>query len=197
MIKNKYKKYLTIFVVVIAGLFAVASFAPGKVVAAEPGCYKGISSGYVKVNCLDANIPSAQNAQNAVNSTPGECFVLGSTVLASGDTSLSYNNIDCSLITVNSYATITNDQNCSAKNLTENNCAIIEYLVRGINLLSAIAGIAIIGSIMIAGYQYMLAGGDPGKVQAARKRIVMAGTALLLFIFMYGLLNFLIPGGVL
>ena len=87
--------------------------------------------------------------------------------------------------------------NCDAEVLTRDNCSIINYLVILINFLSALAGIVIVGSIMVAGYQYMTAQDNAGQVQAARKRIILTLAALALFVFMYALLNFLVPGGVL
>ena len=80
--------------------------------------------------------------------------------------------------------------------LTRDNCEIINLVVIGINFLSAIAGMAIVGSIMFAGYQYMTARDNPGAIEAAKKRIVWALVALGLFVFMYALLNYFIPGGV-
>jgi hypothetical protein len=50
---------------------------------------------------------------------------------------------------------------------------------------------------MLAGFQYMTARDNAGQVQKARNRIVMTIVALAIYIFMYALLNFLIPGGVL
>lgn len=88
-------------------------------------------------------------------------------------------------------------QGCNEAALTQDNCRIVSLLVMGINILSALAGMAIIASIMIAGFQYMTAQGNASQIQAARKRIVWALTALVLFIFMYALLNFFVPGGVL
>jgi hypothetical protein len=76
-------------------------------------------------------------------------------------------------------------------------CLILKYTVAGINFLSALAGIALIASLMIAGFQYMTAQDDPSKVQKSKARIIQTLLALLLFIFMYSLLNFLVPGGVL
>lgn len=81
--------------------------------------------------------------------------------------------------------------------LTSENCGIVAYVVLAINILSGIAILAITASIMIAGYQYMTARDNSGQIEAARKRIVWAITALLLFIFMYAGLNFIVPGGVL
>lgn len=92
------------------------------------------------------------------------------------------------------------DADCSVGpgvELTTENCGIIAYLVLAINLLSAAAGLAIVASIMIAGYQYMTARDNSGQIEAARKRIVWALMALVLFVFTYAFLNFIVPGGVL
>jgi hypothetical protein len=80
--------------------------------------------------------------------------------------------------------------------LTRENCGIINLLVIGINILSALAGMAIVFSMMFAGYLYMTSRDNSGQVQKAKQRIVWSLTALVLFIFMYALLNFLVPGGV-
>lgn len=83
------------------------------------------------------------------------------------------------------------------ESLDSGNCAIVSYLVTAINLLSALAGIVIVFSIMFAGYQYMTARDNAGQIQQARTRIIWAISALLIFIFAYAGLNFLVPGGVL
>ena len=87
------------------------------------------------------------------------------------------------------------DSNGNATTLTSENCGIISYVVWGINILSAIAGLAIVGSIMVAGYQYMTARDNSGQVEAAKKRILWALIAFGMFLFMYALLNWLVPGG--
>jgi len=81
--------------------------------------------------------------------------------------------------------------------LDAGNCGIIAYIVTGINILSALAGMAIVASIVIAGFQYMTAQDNSGQIEASRKRIIWAMTALLVFVFMYAFLNFIVPGGVL
>ncbi len=86
---------------------------------------------------------------------------------------------------------------CEGETLNKDNCGIVAYIVLAINFLSAVAMIAIIGSIMFAGYQYMTARDNPQAIGAAKTRIVWALVALLIFIFGYGVLNFLVPGGVL
>jgi hypothetical protein len=87
------------------------------------------------------------------------------------------------------------DSSGNATTLTSENCGIISYIVWGINILSAIAGLAIVGSIMVAGYQYMTARDNSGQVEAAKKRILWALIAFGMFLFMYALLNWLVPGG--
>lgn len=74
-------------------------------------------------------------------------------------------------------------------------CQMLVYLKNGINFLSAVAGIAITFSLIWAGYQYMTARANAGIVTAAKNRIIMTLVALLLYIFMYAILNWLIPGG--
>jgi hypothetical protein len=80
--------------------------------------------------------------------------------------------------------------------LDRTNCGIINLIVITINFLSALAGIIFVVSIMISGFQYMTARDNAGQIQKAKSRIVMTVVAVAIFIFMYALLNFLIPGGV-
>jgi len=85
---------------------------------------------------------------------------------------------------------------------TGGNCAnlahcdlISKYINPFINFLSALVGVAVVISIVIGGIQYGSSAGDPQKVTAAKNRIRNAIIALLTFLFLYALLNFLIPGG--
>lgn len=78
-----------------------------------------------------------------------------------------------------------------------NHCGILDYLVIFINVLSALAGIVIVGSLIVAGIQYSSSGNNPQQVSAAKDRIRNAIIALFFFIFGYALLNYLVPGGVL
>lgn len=86
---------------------------------------------------------------------------------------------------------------CNDVNLSEDNCGIIRYLVIFINVLSAVVGLVVVGSIIYGGIQYSMAGSDPQKVSEAKRRIRNAVIALVFFLFMYSLLNYLVPGGVL
>lgn len=80
--------------------------------------------------------------------------------------------------------------------LNENNCGIIKLVVVITNVLSAMAATVIVAMIIVGGIQYSMAGADPSKVQAAKQKIINALLALLLLVFGYGLIQWLVPGGV-
>lgn len=86
---------------------------------------------------------------------------------------------------------------CSGSDLNESNCGIVKYLKIAINTLSALAGVVIIGSVIVGGIQYSTSADDPQAVAKAKGRIINALIALLLFMFGYGILVWLIPGGLL
>jgi len=78
------------------------------------------------------------------------------------------------------------------------NCKLIQdYVNPAIAFMSAIVGVAIAIAIIYGGIQYSSSGGDPQKAQAGKQRIQNAIVALIAFMFITALLNFLIPGGVL
>jgi len=73
---------------------------------------------------------------------------------------------------------------------------LYDRLADAINLVSGLVGIIVVVSVITGGIQYSLAGGDSQKVQAAKKRIFTAVSALLAFFFVYAFLQYLVPGGV-
>jgi hypothetical protein len=74
---------------------------------------------------------------------------------------------------------------------------VTKYVNPFINFLAALVGVAVVISIVIGGIQYGSSAGDPQKVNMAKNRIRNALVALLAFLFLYALLNFLVPGGLL
>jgi hypothetical protein len=79
-------------------------------------------------------------------------------------------------------------------NLTQ--CSLIySYVDPFIDFLAALVGVAVVVSIVIGGIQYSSSAGDPGKASAAKNRIRNAIIALVTFLLLYAMLNFLIPGG--
>lgn len=76
-------------------------------------------------------------------------------------------------------------------------CGILDYVTIFIKALSALVGVVVVANIIIGGIQYSASGDDPGAVGAAKKRIFNAILALAVYAFMFALLQYLIPGGVL
>jgi hypothetical protein len=78
-------------------------------------------------------------------------------------------------------------------------CLKINPIIKDINtvvdFLSAGAGIIIVGSIIVGGIQYSLAGSNANEVTAAKNRIRDALIALFAFFFIFSFLQWLIPGG--
>jgi len=75
-------------------------------------------------------------------------------------------------------------------------CLIDKYVDPAIKGMIALAGIALVGSVVVGGIQYSAAGADPSKVAAAKGRIYKAIFVFLFFIFLYAFLQWLVPGGI-
>jgi len=79
---------------------------------------------------------------------------------------------------------------------TTKNCNLLtQYVQPFMDFLAVLVGVAVTVSIIIGGIQYGTSAGDSAKVSAAKNRIRNAVIALIAFFFMYALLNFVIPGG--
>lgn len=76
------------------------------------------------------------------------------------------------------------------------NSDVNEYLATGINILVGVAGLAIVGSIVVGGIQYSSAGGNASQVSSAKNRIVVSIASLLILGFGYAILQWLVPGGI-
>ena len=62
--------------------------------------------------------------------------------------------------------------------------------------MSGLVGVVIIASIIYASIQYIIAGDNAQSVSAAKKRITDSIVALLAFVSIFALLQWLIPGGI-
>lgn len=82
-------------------------------------------------------------------------------------------------------------------NLTKDNCGIVKYVLDGINILSGLVGVAVVTMIAIGGIQYSTARDNPQATAAAKARIINAILALVAYLFLWAILQYLIPGGVL
>ncbi len=94
-----------------------------------------------------------------------------------------------------SVADTTNCPTAGHNNGNGTKCLVDTYINPLIQAISALVGIVTVISIVIAGIQYSTSGDDPSKVQAAKTRIGRSLFALLTFIFLFALLQWLVPGG--
>jgi hypothetical protein len=74
---------------------------------------------------------------------------------------------------------------------------IIGLLTAVLALFAGAVGLVVTGGVVYGGFLYMTARGNSSQTQQAITVIINACIGLLLFIFMFALLNFIIPGGIL
>lgn len=72
---------------------------------------------------------------------------------------------------------------------------IMNLLVEVLNFLAIGVGIAVVGGIVFGGITYIRSNGNSSVAQQGITIIVNSVVGLLLFIFMYAIINFLVPGG--
>jgi hypothetical protein len=89
------------------------------------------------------------------------------------------------------------DGNPGIKNDPKTGGAIVSYLKGWLALLGGAVGLLVILMIVISGIQYITSIGDPGSIKSAKSRLQNAIIALVLYLSMYAILNFLVPGGIL
>ena len=77
---------------------------------------------------------------------------------------------------------------------TSGHGVIIDFLLAILRFMGTLIGLVVILMIIIGGIQYILAQGNPQAVAAAKGRITGAITALVLYLLMFGILHYLIPG---
>ena len=90
----------------------------------------------------------------------------------------------------------TQAQNAQACNNGDCTGLITKYVKPLVILLSALVGIVATGSIIYAGIQYSSAKDEASKVNAAKDRIGKTIVALIVWLFMLTILQWLLPGGV-
>lgn len=79
---------------------------------------------------------------------------------------------------------------------TLDDCKIIGYLRDFINVLSAVVGIVVVIMIAFGGIKYSASRDNPQATAAAKQHITNALLALVLYIFLFAILEYLVPGGV-
>jgi hypothetical protein len=84
--------------------------------------------------------------------------------------------------------------NAKSSNLQEN--PIFFYLRNILLFVAGGVGLAVVGGIVAGSYMYITARANAAQVQKGQETIINSVIGLLLFIFMYAILQFLIPGGI-
>ncbi len=74
--------------------------------------------------------------------------------------------------------------------------AIYGFLRGIIKFAGGLVGLLVIMMLIIGGIRYITSAGNPKLVAAAKNQIVNAIIGLVLFALMLGILNFLLPGGI-
>ncbi|HEU5005096.1 MAG TPA: hypothetical protein VFT49_03375 [Candidatus Saccharimonadales bacterium] len=64
-----------------------------------------------------------------------------------------------------------------------------------VNIASGLVGVIVVGMVILGGIQYSLARDNSNEIGAAQKRIANALIALVLYMLIFGFLQWLIPGG--
>lgn len=85
---------------------------------------------------------------------------------------------------------------CAEESL-EKDCGIISVVLVSIRIFTAVFGVVVVIMIAIGGVQYATSRDNPQAVAAAKGRIFKAITALVLYLLIYAILEYLVPGGVL
>lgn len=73
---------------------------------------------------------------------------------------------------------------------------IFIYLVAILKVMSGLVGVATVGGFVWGGILYITARANASQVEKAKMVIVNASIGLLMFIFMFAILQYLIPGGI-
>lgn len=76
------------------------------------------------------------------------------------------------------------------------NNPIFVYLKEFLYFLAGGVGLAVVGGIVTGAYLYITARANASQTEKGKDIIINSVIGLLLFIFMYAILQFLIPGGV-
>lgn len=87
------------------------------------------------------------------------------------------------------------DFGCKTPTTDEPELNITRIVVMAINFLAIGVGIAVVGGIVWGSLWYTTANGNAGQAQQGISIIVNSVVGLVLYLFMWALINFLVPGG--
>ncbi len=85
---------------------------------------------------------------------------------------------------------------CIPLGATPDTNPIIVFMKDLLKVISGLVGLATVGGIIWGGMLYVTARANAGQVEKAKIVIINSIIGLVLFIFMFAILQFLIPGGI-
>lgn len=85
---------------------------------------------------------------------------------------------------------------CSDKTAAGVGCIKKKYVAPTVKALTALVALAVVIGVIVGGIQYSTSAGDPQKAAAAKAKITKALVALVVYIFLFAILQFIIPGGI-
>lgn len=90
--------------------------------------------------------------------------------------------------------------NCDGSTAAKNEACLKKNPIVGnlnniIDVLAGLVGVVVVGTIILGGIQYAMAGDKAEAVSAAKQRIINGLIALVAFLFIFAFLQWLIPGG--
>lgn len=176
--------------------FFTWTFDPSLIKSAE--CSPELA-GYYKTN-TGTDIPAGSCIvfSNDHSSTTPSCSELDAAIRAAGETTNS-NAEKAAAATVGSECASGDDctgfANTSCRDA--NSCGFVEHVINPlVRFLAGGVGFVIIIVIIVGGIKYSSSAGDPQKAGAAQKMIMNAVIALVTYIFLYAILRWILPNGV-
>ncbi len=172
-------------------------------------CFESASvGGFRKINC-PADVPLAPGCfvlsggvgAGTVQANARETECSNITGATSSQPALAVSNKKVKLPEADKYKCGSDDQGQTFTSIDigcrgEGN-AIIDMILAISRFLSVGAGIVCVASIIVGGIQFTTSGGNPKATADAIKRIVSSVGAMVFFMFIYAILNWIIPRGLL
>ncbi len=140
-----------------------------------------------------ATVPAGSQLQ------PGKCYIESR---GAGGELTGYSEIDCANADKTTCESAPTTPGCGSAFSNNTPCDggdycgfVDKYINPVLNFLAIGFGLIVTITVVVSGIQYITSGGNPQAIGAAKKRIFNAVLSLLLFIFMWALLQWLVPGG--
>lgn len=186
-----------------------------------PGAPEQVNINLSEVNCF---VPDSEQGYRKTtcppNDKPPGCYVINTGVGDLGGVSTVGQPIECNTIQNVVIEGIQNDQQgeykpqlanadtCGAPDQAPVNTSInigcqgkgnpiVDMVLAITRFLSAGAGIICIASMIVGAIQFTASGGNPKATSDAVKRMASSAGALVFFLFIYAILNWIVPGGLL